>query len=254
MKSFFAELKKRNATLYYFGWLMFTGFLVCFIANYFDKTIILGISAWIKPMKFYVSIGITAWTMSWLAYYPGNQKKVRVYSWAVVVTMTIEMMIISFQSVRGQQSHFNVSTPFNGILFTIMGISITIFTFWTTYICILFFLQKEFTISKTYLLSIKFGLILFILFALEGWVMVGNLSHTKGAADGSPGLPFVNWSKEYGDLHVSHFFGMHALQILPLIGYYFARKNIQVILFAIIYFLFVTILLAEAIYGLPFIQ
>ena len=254
MKSFFAELKKRNVTLYYFGWLMFIGFFVCFIVGYFDKTIILGIGAWIKPMKFYLSIGIMAWTMSWLAYYLTNQRKVIVYSWAVVVTMVIEMIIISFQSARGQQSHFNVSTPFNGILFTIMGVSITIFTLWTAYICLLFFLQKEFNISKTYLLSIKLGLILFILFALEGWVMVGNLSHTIGAASGSPGLPFVNWSKEYGDLRVSHFFGMHALQIFPLVGYYFARKNIQVILFAIIYFLFVTILLTEAIYGLPFIQ
>ena len=205
-------------------------------------------------MKFYISIGIMSWTISWLAYYLTNQKKVLVYSWVVVITMVVEMIIISFQSARGQQSHFNVSTPFNGILFSIMGVSITIFTLWTAYICLLFFLQKEFSISKTYLLSIKLGLILFILFALEGWVMVGKLSHTIGAADGSPGLPFVNWSKEYGDLRIAHFFGMHSLQILPLTGYYLARKKIQVILFATIYFLFVTVLLAGATNGLPFIQ
>jgi hypothetical protein len=205
-------------------------------------------------MKFYLSIGIMAWTMSWLAYYLTNQRKVIVYSWAVVVTMVIEMIIISFQSARGQQSNFNVRNQFNGILFTIMGVSITIFTLWTAYICLLFFLQREFNISKTFLLSIRLGLILFILFALEGWVMVGKLSHTIGAADGSPGLPFVNWNKEYGDLRIAHFFGMHSLQILPLTGYYFAPKNIQVILFGIIYFLFVTLLFTEAIYGLPFIQ
>ena len=254
MKSFFAELKKRNAILYYFGWLMFTGFFISFVISFFDKTFILGINAWVKPMKFYLSIGIVAWTISWLAYYLDKQKKVLVYSWVVVITMMIEMIIISFQSARGQQSHFNVSTPFNGILFSIMGASITIFTLWTAYICVLFLLQKEFTISKTYLLSIRLGLILFVLFALEGWVMVGNLGHSVGGRDGSPGLPFMNWSKNYGDLRVSHFFGMHSFQILPFVGYYFARKNIQVILFAIIYFLFVTILLAEAIYGLPFIQ
>ena len=242
MKGFFAELKKRNKDLYYFGWLMFIAFFVCLIASYFDNTIILGINAWIKPMKFYLSIGIMTWTISWLAYYLKDQKKVLIYSRVLIITMVIEMIIISYQAARGQQSHFNQSTIFNAVLFSIMGLSITIFVLWTAYICLLFFLQKDFNISKIYLLSIKLGLALFILFALEGWIMVGKLSHTIGAADGSPGLPFVNWSKAYGDLRVAHFFGMHSLQILPLTGYYLAQKKMQVILFAIIYFLFVTML------------
>lgn len=254
MWHFFTELKRRNSILYYFGWLMFAAFFVCLIISFFDKTIILGINAWIKPMKFYVSIGIMAWTVSWLVFYLKSQKKVVVYSWAVVVTMTIEMLIISFQSARGQQSHFNVSTPFNSILFSIMGTSITIFVLWTAYICILFLLQKEFTIPQPYLLSIRLGLILFVLFALEGWVMVGNLGHTVGARDGSPGWPFVNWSRQYGDLRIAHFFGMHALQILPLTGHYFARKKWQVILFAVMYFLFVTLLLVQAMGGMPVIE
>lgn len=253
MKSFFTELKKRNATLYYYGWLMFIGFSVCFIASYFDHSIILGINAMIKPMKFYLSIGIVAWTLGWLCYYLTAQKKVRIYSRAVVITMLVEMIIISSQAVRGQRSHFNHSSPFNSIPFGIMGVAITIFFLWTVYICILFFLQKEFNISKTYLLAIRLGLVLFILFTMEGYVIVGNAGHTVGAPDGSPGLPFVNWSKGYGDLRIAHFLGMHALQIVPLTGYYFARKKIQILLFAIIYFLFVTALFVAAINGLPII-
>ncbi|MEO9032257.1 MAG: hypothetical protein ABI285_03385 [Ginsengibacter sp.] len=254
MKSFFAELKKRNAALCYFGWLMFLGFIFSFVASFFDSRIILGINAWIKPMKFYLSITIMTWTIGWLAWYLKYEKKVKIYSWVLVLAMTIEMIIISFQAARGQRSHFNVSSAFNAMLFTIMGISITIFAVWTAYICVLFFMQKEFDISNAYLLSIKLGLILFVLFAFEGWVIVGNLGHTIGAADGSPGLPFVNWSKRYGDLRVAHFFGMHALQILPLTGYYLARKTSHVIVFAIVYFLFVTILLLLAIGGIPFIK
>jgi hypothetical protein len=66
-----------------------------------------------------------------------------------------------------------------------------------------------------------------------------------------PGWPFFNWSKKYGDLRIARFFGMHALQILPLTGYYLARKNMHVILFALLYFLFVTLLLVQAMTGLP---
>ncbi|MGH2563024.1 MAG: hypothetical protein ACRDE5_00830, partial [Ginsengibacter sp.] len=219
---------------------MFIGFFGCLIISFFDNTIILGINAMIKPMKFCLSIGIVSWTMGWLTYYLTAQKKVMVYSWALVVTLLIEIIIIFFQAARGQRSHFNYSTPFNGILYGIMGLSITVFVLWTLYICILFFLQKEFDIPKTYLLAIRLGLVLFVLFTLEGYVIVGNSGHTVGAPDGSAGLPFVNWSKEYGDLRVAHFLGMHALQIVPLTGYFLARKKMQVILFVIIYFLFVT--------------
>jgi hypothetical protein len=69
-------------------------------------------------MKFYISIGIMSWTISWLAYYLANQKKVLVYSWVVVITMIVEMITISFQSARGQQSHFNVDSLYLFVVFS----------------------------------------------------------------------------------------------------------------------------------------
>ena len=39
-----------------------------------------------------------------------------------------------------------------------------------------------------------------------------------GEATDAGGLPLVNWSRTGGDLRVAHFFGIHAMQIIPLLG------------------------------------
>ncbi len=77
------------------------------------------------------------------------------------------------------------------------------------------------------------------------------MSHTVGSADGGEGLFFVNWSRQHGDLRAAHFFGMHALQILPVIGYYLCKTTRQVIIYSVLYFLMVVSLLVQALKGIP---
>ena len=84
--------------------------------------------------------------------------------------------------------------------------------------------------------------------------MASHLSHTIGAPDGSPGLPIANWSKEYGDLRVAHFVGIHALQTIPLFGYFVAKKNRTIQLFAGGYFIFAVLLYIQALREMPLLR
>lgn len=251
--NFLSTLNKRNPILYYFGWIYFVGGLVCIIMTQVSDTVVLGINAWIKPMKFFFSIWIFCWTMAWYLAYLDDKRRVRNYTWAVVVVMIIEQLIITWQAANGRLSHFNTSTVFYQSLFYFMGLAIAVLTVWTGVIGYYFFRQKRFTVPMPYIWGIRLGIILFVLFSFEGGVMAARLSHTVGAPDGGAGLPVVNWSNEYGDMRVAHFIGIHALQVLPLFGYYVARSSRGMQLFAAGYFLFTVVLLIQAFMQMPFL-
>jgi hypothetical protein len=253
MRNFFSELRHRNKILYWFGLACFLSALACFVMMYFSNMQVLGINAFIKPSKFFLSVTIMSWTFGWLLYYLQKQRAVKIFSWATVILMSLELFIISIQAAKGKRSHFNVSTPTDALLFGIIGLAITIFVIWAGYMGWLFFKQKIFNISNSYLWGIRLGITLFVVYAFMGFVIVDNLAHTVGAPDGGPGLPYVNWSTSYGDLRVAHFFGMHALQLLPFIGWLLQNNKHTIKYIALIYFAAVTLLLMEALMGKPLI-
>ena len=247
---FLSELKQRNILLYRFGWFNILVGLGCMAGLLIDDRQLLGVNRWLKPMKFYLSVGVMVWTMGWLLHYLNNAKKVKQYSWLIAFTMFFENGLILLQAFRSTTSHFNIKTPMNGMVFQLMGIFILIFTITCILICIAFFRQKYFSISPSYVWGIRLGLFFFILFSLEGGMMLGMMQHTIGAADGSPGIPLLNWSKQYGDLRIAHFFGIHSLQVLPLAGYYLAKSKQQMFMAAAIYFIAVLFVFVQALRGI----
>ena len=221
-----------------------------------DPTQVLGIDRWIKPMKFFISIAIFLWTIAvYLHFLKGNEKFARRISWAMIAIMIVGMTIITSQAARGMKSHFNISTPLDGILFSIMGASIVVNT-----ILVIILLYKYFTaeieLPKSILWGMRLGLIVFLFGSIEGGYMAAQTGHTVGAADGGPGLPGVNWSTIAGDLRIAHFLGLHALQAVPLFAYLIGRLKLPsrvvfTVTFAVIYFAVFTLVFIQALMGKP---
>jgi len=247
---FLREVFRRNRLLAIFGAANFLllGMLVIF--SFVDHRSFLGINVWIKPMKFCLSIGIFSWTMAFLLGYLPQKSKVKIIAWGIVLAMGIEQIIIIGQAAYGKASHFNESSLFDGLLFNIMGLAIvinTLLVFWTFKLFIKF---KE--LPRGYLWGIRLGLLIFLFASLEGFVMIANNGHTIGAADGEEGIFFLNWANRYGDLRVSHFLGLHAIQVLPLFAWFYSKEKVKpVVLFATVYFLLSAGTLWQALAGKP---
>ena len=126
--NFFTELKRRNALLFWFGVFNLAVAAICLVLMPFEEIKILGVNRWLKPFKFYSSVGIMILTLGWLMYYLSDQKKVIRYSRLIVILMFLENGLIMMQAVRNTTSHFNSTSVFNGIVFNLMGILIITFT------------------------------------------------------------------------------------------------------------------------------
>lgn len=250
------ELRRRNQLLALIAAAHFLLFLLLLVASFIDPMQILGISRWVKPMKFAISIAIFTATMGWLlAYLPNCRRGTGIISGIVASTMGLEMFLIIMQGMRGVQSHFNHNTPFDDIVFSVMGGAIMINTIATAYAGYLFFRHPA-SVSGAYLTGIRLGLIIFVLASLEGGIMVMRNAHSVGVHDGGPGLPMVNWSTGAGDLRVAHFVGMHALQALPLLGWFLDKRGAAqgrklVALTALAWIVITALLVLQALAGRP---
>ncbi len=206
------------------------------IAMPFDRRLILGISPWIKPMKFELSVIAYLLTITLLlhgvrwhrsmAEGQGWQRSRLLLSRVFATAMTIENTLIALQSARGVRSHMNYTTPLDGALFGIMGVFILVNTIAVAWL-LWMWSTSEVRSPAAVTWGVRLGLLTLLAGSMEGFLIVANGGHTVGAQDGLAGLPFVNWSSGHGDLRVAHFFALHALQLLPLAGLFLSTTRLQ---------------------------
>jgi len=192
---------------------------------FLDSRILTGVPIWLKPFKFAISISVYAVTIGWMLSLLPRRSRVAERAAAVVIAMlTIEMLIIVGQVLRGTTSHFNGTSPLNAALFQTMGGAILVM--FVAHFVIAVAVARRPLADRTAAYAVRLGLGLSLLGMLAAIPMTTAESgiegisgaHTVGPHDGGPGLPLVGWSTVGGDLRIGHFVGLHALQALPLLA------------------------------------
>ncbi|NER16620.1 hypothetical protein [Spongiivirga citrea] len=217
-------VKTESPILYRIVQLHFISAIACIIAFFIDDRTLMGVSVWIKPLKFFISGGIYIFTLGYLiTLYPYSTKKKHIIRNIVAWTLLLEIGIIAYQAARGVQSHYNQSSLFDALLFSAMGILIAI----NVLIMVLFAIDTirlKLNTSKPVQWAILLGWIIVVFGSWVGGQMISQVAHNVGVADGGDGLPLVNWSTVGGDLRIAHFFGLHAIQIIPLFAVLISKK------------------------------
>ena len=256
--------------------------LLGFVGIFADGRLVVGQPIWAKTTKFAISIGIYGATLLWLfSTIKEHGRFLRLFLNGTAGLLALEILIIITQAIRGQAMHFNYSTALDGALYTAMAISIYTLFILTMIAAVLVWRQD--LPGHVFGLSLKLGLALTVLAgfgvanlmttptanqmaklqagAPDAGQVIG--AHTVGAEDGGSGLPLLGWSTEHGDLRIAHFFGLHALQVVPLAGWLLARRReswlgeghklILVWVTAVAYLGWVALVTWQALRGQPFI-
>lgn len=220
LRSLLNTLYRRNRLLTVVAWIHLAAFVATVLLVMIDDREVLGINTWVKPMKFMFSLTVYLFTIAWLSEYINRPRwRIRAISVVITVIIIIESACLLTQAGRGTTSHFNITTDFDAVIFQTMGFMIAV-DMLMGLVLLFMFSKPTVKLEPIYLWGIRLGLAMFLAGGFVGMTMIANNAHTFGAPDGGPGLPILNWSTTAGDMRIAHGLALHALQAMPLAGYW----------------------------------
>lgn len=210
--NFLIELKMRNARLFHYGLICLLASMTFLLMTRLSSTQVYQVNAWYKPFKFAFSTFTLVWAMGWYCYYLPNFN-VNAFNWSIILLLSFEIIYIAIMASVGKQSHYNVSTPFYSMMFSLMALAASLATMYIAYVGVLFFSHSFPALPNYYVWGIRLGILIFVIFSFQGFLMGGRMSHSVGLVNDNSNLFIVGWSRLVGDLRIAHFVGMHALQL-----------------------------------------
>lgn len=179
---------------------------------------------WAKPLKFMGATALfsatTAWCVGLLPVAQRRSRTVQILAWVVVATAGFEVGYISLQAALGQGSHHNVGDPLHAALFGLMALAAVLLT--ATQAVLAWLIVRHCAVRHSVLLqAVVVGLVLTFVLATASGFLLGGLQPPPGA-----GLPVVGWHIGGPDGRPAHFLGVHAQQLLPLVGWALLRARV----------------------------
>ena len=236
-------------------------FLILFVALYLGtfigERLFHGVSVWDKPAKFFFSLALHMATLAWgLSLVPAADRTSGIAvgaSRVFVAAAILEVAYITFQAARGEASHFNTSTTITTVMYALMGAGAVILAGVTAFLGWLILTRgSASTVTLATGLGFTLGGILAVAFG--GYMSSQDGHWVGGITTDASGLPFFGWSTSGGDLRVAHFFGLHAMQVLPLAGYLLRHRSASFVWGAAALWTLLTIaVFAQALMGMPFL-
>jgi hypothetical protein len=212
---FLLDARSGSAVLWWSAAAMLAGFIACTGLQFVDDRLLIGVSVWEKPAKFFLSLTVQFITVAWaLSLLSLRTRGVRIAIVAMFGAAWIELAYIIVRAARGEASHFNVATPLDAALYSIMGVGALTLTLTAGYIgWVIWRNQRGDMWTGAAGLGLLLGSVLATLTA--GYMSSGTGHWVGGDLTDASGLPFFHWSMTGGDLRVSHFIGLHATQVIP---------------------------------------
>jgi hypothetical protein len=203
-------------------------FLAVYTLTLFDARLLYGVSVWEKPSKFFLSLAIHMATLAWgISLLPAEQRRSRgilIASLAFIAAAVFEMAYMTYQSSLGEASHFNRSTQFHDIMYSLMGMGALTLTVTTAYLG--WRIRRAGTTVMHFAAGWSFIVSAVATTLVASYLASGNGHWIGGDQTDATGIPFFHWSTTGGDLRVAHFAALHIMQAVPLIIWFWPDKRI----------------------------
>lgn len=230
--SIFYDDRQTHLNIWWQGALLLSVFFaISVLLSTFDQRLLANEALWAKPIKFAISIVIHFITLAVLASLlsPAKRNGVgwKAMSYGVVTAGIFGVMYIFLQAARGRESHFNISTPVESAMYSLMGFGAVVLVLGSFYLGYLLFKEYQPTRNQPLLLASALGLTTGSVLTL---IVAGYMSSQidNGIATSAYDalrVPLLGWYLNGQDIRIPHFLATHMMQLLPLYGLWLNQKK-----------------------------